>query len=157
MKALNFVTLYAVDFLLAVAISYFAEQGQKLLVFFGTLAVLWLVPVAFAAWHLVRFWIAYHLYIKKNMVRYFLAEFHRTAFPDPSPYFDWDDYASHVMEDAGSGDLARAKAAFILGEQASFRSTAPLTMGLAVALALVKAMDEYKASPSNYSPQSKNI
>lgn len=156
MKTLNFVTLYAVDVLLAIAVAYFADQGQGWLVFGGTLAVLWLIPVAFAAWHLVRFWIAYHLYIRQNMVRYFLAEFHRAAFPDPSPYFEWDAYASHVMEDATSSEMARMKAAFILGEQASFRSTAPLTMGMAMALALVKAMDEYKPSPSTYYPQSKN-
>lgn len=158
MKAVNFVTSYAIDVVLALAVAYFfSEKENEVAVFFGTLAILWIVPLGFSLWNLIRFWVNYHLQMKRRLVRYILAEFHRTKFPDPSSYFDWDVFASHVMEDPESNNLARLKAAFFLGEQASFRATAPMTMGIAMGFALLEAMDQYRPSPSNYSPQSKNL
>lgn len=144
MARLNLLFIMIADFVLAVAVAQFAERGSGLVVFAVALGALWLLPLAFAFWGWVKFWLMYHAYLKKRLTRYYLAEFHKSNFPRAQEFYDWDAYLTHVLAADDVDQPAKIKASFVCGEIATFKSTVPLTMGLAAVLALESAMGEYR-------------
>lgn len=134
--------LGVLDIGIALAASQIATSGERLYLFLVIMAVLWLIPMGIGLWGFAKFWIAYHVFMKRRLIRYFKAKMHEAGFPPSSAYVDHMSYLSYVMDEGD--EKAKLKAAFFLGELTSFRDMRPLTMGIASQSALEAAMEEYR-------------
>lgn len=113
MKWMQFAFFWFLDVALSAAIAQFAPPYEKWSLFFLSMAVFWLLPTVLGAWTLIKFWIAYHLFTKRRLVRYFKAKMHENKFPASAGHFDHMTYLSFVLDE--DSDLkAKMKAAFLL-------------------------------------------
>ncbi len=133
---------------LATVVAAYAEDGSRLLFFMAVLGLLWLVPLLTGIWNLGKFWLAYVLFARRQMVRFYKAEMYRLKFPTANGYFDWQTYLDDLLRGRHVSVGARHKAAFFLGEIEGYRIARPFTLFLAAQAALQRAMDEYQAPPS---------
>jgi len=143
MKWLEIAFFCVLDLVGAAVFSQFAAEGNKLFAFFVAMAVLWLLPLAIGLWGFVKFWLSYHLFVKRRLVRYFKAKMHESDFPPSAAYIDHMVYLSDVIDGDGS-EKAKLKAAVFIGELTCYRDSRPFTMGPATQSALQVAMEEYK-------------
>lgn len=145
MKWMQLAFFSTLDVGISLIVSQFAEPGSKALLFVACLAVLWLLPFATGLWSLAKFWIGYHLFVKRRLVRYFKAKMHESNFPPSAAFIDHMSYLSHVLDDA-EDENAKLKAAVIVGELTCYKESKPFTMGIAAQSALEVAMEEYRPS-----------
>ena len=143
MKWLEFAFYCALDVAVAAVFSQFAAEGNKPFAFFVAMGVLWLLPLAIGLWGFVKFWISYHLFVKRRLVRYFKAKMHESDFPPSAAYIDHMQYLSDVIDDE-TEQKAKTRAAALIGELTCYRESKPFTMGAASQSALQVAMEEYK-------------
>ncbi len=111
--------------------------------FFVALAVIWVLPGVIGIWNVIKFWICYPLFTKRRLVRVYKSQLHQAKFPSARGHFDHLAYLSSILDDDDVTKDVKAKAAFILGEMACYKSERPFTMGLAVQHAFEQAMEEY--------------
>lgn len=124
------------------------NDQQPLLPFFATLAILWVgLPLVGLLW-LIKFWLAYWLFLKTRMVRFYKAEMFKLKFPSSNGHFDWNQYLEFVMTDQSVQKQAAVKAGVFAGEIEGFRTTRPFTMFIAAQSSFEQAMSEYQAPPS---------
>lgn len=134
----------ALDIGLAAGVAYALKPPEPWVLFFAVLGVIWLLPMAIGVWGYAKYWLAYHAFNKRALVRNIKADFHRNEFPSSAAFIDPDDYLKSVMADEENSTLARSRAAFLLGEKAAARSIRPMTDGLAIDSAYTVAMEEYR-------------
>lgn len=140
--AIGFYSL--IDVAAAAALAYFADPINKVFVFFCALSVLWLLPMAIGLFSLMKFWLWYHLSLKRHIVRVAKADFHKNSFPSSSAFFDIDAYFFHVMADKEIKESVRMRAAYLAGEMAGSKLERPFTLGAAVTFAYAQALEEYR-------------
>lgn len=142
MKWFELGLLWLLDLIVAAAFAQLAPFGEKLPWFFMAVAFLWLTPVILGALWLAKFWLSYHLYMKRRLVRHFKAKMHENGFPSSAAYVNYLDYLSHVMDEGEN--RAKLKAAAFVGEITCYKDSKPFTMGVACQAALEAAMEEYR-------------
>jgi len=132
------------DIAIAAGLTYLDERDSKPFMFLMALLFLWVVPAAVSAWGFVKFWIAYHLFLKRMLVRGYKAKFHEFKFPPSGAFFDHMQYFSHIMDSEQASQDMKLKAAFLLGEISTYKTDKPMTLGFAATIALQVAMEEYR-------------
>ncbi len=135
-----------IDVIAAIAFSQLDDSQDKAFMFVMALAFLWLVPLAIGAWSLAKFWIGYHLFLKRKMVRVFKSSLHKHKFPSASEHFDTRQFLSSVMDDDHEPLKTKLNAAYLASELDSYRLTRPWTLGIAADLAFQQAMEEFQPS-----------
>lgn len=134
---------------LAIAsIATLLNDQQPLLPFLATLAVLWIAPLAIGILGLLKFWLAYWLFWRTRMTRFYKAEMYKFKFPASHGHYAWNEYLDFVMTDPASDQKTVMKAGLFSGEIEGFRTTRPYTTFLAAQSCLEHAMNEYQAPPS---------
>lgn len=116
--------------------------------FWAALAFLWLSPLVLGLFGLVKFWLAYHLYLKRRMVRFYKAEMYKHKFPTSNGFYDWDAYLASIVDSNEVKEATKLKAVAFVAEIATYKTERPFTMFLAMQSALQSAMDIYQAPPS---------
>ncbi|QIG75042.1 hypothetical protein EVC14_044 [Rhizobium phage RHph_I3_18] len=134
------------DLVMAAVISLFLHEPGPAFLFI--MAILWLFPLAIGIWALARYWLIYHLFLKRQMIRGFRAKFHEYRFPSANAYYDADQYLSGIMDDEEAPLKTKLKAAAFAGELAAYRSMHAFTAGIGSALAFQAAMESYKPERS---------
>lgn len=142
MKWMELAFFCVLDIAVSLAVSLLAPRGEQVAFFFFVMAALWLIPIGVGVWSFAKFWIAYHLFMKRRLVRYFKAKMHESGFPPSTAYIDYMSYLSHVIDEGD--EKAKRKASYFVGELTSLREMRPLTMGIAGPSALETAMEEYR-------------
>lgn len=143
MQIMGIIISSIIDLILAAILVFIFNFPQKILAFFVIIGALWLLPLLLMMWDFLKFWMAYHLYLKTRMVRYFLAEMNKAQFPASASFYDSQAYLNDVANDETAHKQAQIKAAVMLGEFGYCKGTKPLTMFLALQFALERAISEY--------------
>ncbi|WP_322887219.1 hypothetical protein U8C36_09780 [Sinorhizobium medicae] len=136
--------VWALDVGAAALLSQLDERSDKIFMFLMALVVLWILPLLTGVWGLIKFWIAYHLFLKRKLVRYIKAQFFKNGFPASGAFYDHMDYLSHVMDSDDLDLPTKLKAGSFVGELSTYKSDRPWTMGIAMAMAFQHAMEEYR-------------
>lgn len=133
---------------IAILATLVANGIEAPFVFMATLGFLWLMPVGLNLWGAIKFWIAFLLFEKRRMVRYYKAEMYKSKFPASNGYVDWEEYLGFIVTDNDVRPEAKTKAAAFASEIATCKTLRPATLFIGTQIALQRAMDEYQAPPS---------
>lgn len=132
-----------IDLLGTGSLAYIQER-ENWPIFLLLLGCVWLVPIGFGAWRLLTFWIGYHLFLKKLMVREYADRFIRAGFPDAGGHVYAYRFLSAVLDDEYLSQRTKLKAAVMVGELKSLGQTAAWTTGVAAVLAFQEAMAQHR-------------
>ncbi|PDS54678.1 hypothetical protein CO663_33870 [Rhizobium anhuiense] len=148
MRTLVIWSFYIFIDLVVACLATLLNDQQPSLPFLATLAILWIgLPLAGLLW-ILKFWLAYWLFLRTRMVRFYKAEMYKFKFPSTNGHFAWNQYLEYVMTEASAKKEAAVKAGVFVGEIEGFRTTRPFTMFIAAQSSFEQAMSEYQAPPS---------
>lgn len=136
-----------IDILLALVAMYFADQYNKWPAFFFTLAALVFGPAIFGFIGFLKFWLFYHVHMKRKLVRYYKARMHDAELPSSSGYLAHEDYFGHILKE-DYDQRAKNRVSFLVGEYTAMKDLRPFTVGIAAQSALETAMEEYSPEPN---------
>lgn len=142
MNLMSYLFMYALDVAIAGLAAYFIHPPMPTFLF--VLAVLWFAPLVLSLWTFIKFWIYYHVYWKKILVRAMLADFHASKFPSAREFFDMDSYIENMIQSADTPEQAKLRASGTVGMIQAYASTKPLTMKIAYISAFQEAMSQYR-------------
>ncbi|MBZ9600492.1 hypothetical protein [Phyllobacterium chamaecytisi] len=142
MNLMSYLFMYALDVALAGVAANFIHPPMPTFLF--VLAILWLGPIVLGFWGFVKFWVFYHLYFKKRLVRAILADFYGSKFPVATEFFDMESYVEHISHSADVPEAAKMRASGAVGMVQAYQFTKPLTMKLAYMAAFEEAMNRYR-------------
>lgn len=148
MKWLQVAFVAGLDLAASAAIAQLAPPWDRWGLFFVALGILWLLPAGLGVWSFVKFWIGYHLFIKRRLVRYFKARMYEANLPASGGFFDHMNYLSHVL-DEDFERKAKNRASYFVGELTTYKESQPFTMGIASQAAFETAMEEYRPVEGN--------
>lgn len=138
----------ALDLALATALAIVMHDPGGPPVFFITLGILWLIPMVIGVWGIVKFWLAYMLFARSRMIRYYKTEMYKSKFPSSREFFDWQSYLTYLLNDTSVNAGVKTKAAAFASEIQTYRTVRPATLFLGTQFALDKAIEDYQAPPS---------
>lgn len=144
MKWVGILFYSVIDLALAGVLAFLAPYDHGFVVFSVTMLVLWILPLANGIFNTIKFWLWFHLGLKRSLVRAAKADFHLHKFPPSSSFYDFEEYFKANMGDTTASDTVRLRSAFLMGQLSALKAERPMTGAFATSLAYAQAIDEYK-------------
>ncbi|MEI3855442.1 MULTISPECIES: hypothetical protein [Ensifer] len=135
----------ALNIALAAVIAAIAQPGNRGLVFIGALVALELAPWLLALWTGLKFWVAYHAFLKRQSVDLIKREMRKHDLPTASAFFDHSRYLTHTIESDRTTLRAKLRASGFAAEIRTLQSVRPQTAGRAYAAMFQEAMKQHSS------------
>ncbi|WKL57696.1 hypothetical protein Q1W73_01560 [Asticcacaulis sp. ZE23SCel15] len=133
----------AFDVLLSALISLFADEYNKWSTFWVCFILLLIAPMLLGLWALIKRWMAYYLFARKNFKDVYLRELRSGSFPDPKGEFDIQEYMIKTANSDNVSKETQKRALQLWAEVEAYKQKDGFGSGLMMILGGQKALQEY--------------